>query len=413
MVGQAAKHSLRKARKPQTGVAASVLLALAGLLVVLLVLGITGSLSRQQEADRRTGEALAQAKAALIGYAARNFDRPGVLPCPDNNNDGTADAPCGATGVTAMGRLPWRTLGLSDLRDGSGECLWYAVSANFKNSGTSAPAVVNSDSSGTLIVNNTSGTPINSGTNAALAIVFAPGSPLLGQDRSSSSTTVCGGNTTVANYLEGSNEEGATTNTFVTGESTSAFNDKLLPITSHALFAVVSVRVAREVGTALQAYYDTNLYFPNANSFDATSPPGDQYGCRNGVLQGRIPLTIRNPPHCDSQEDWDPANSLPAWFSTNQWNRVLFYAVASSCASAVDSLCGTPGGSLDIKGSPVRALLISTGRGFNDQTNRPCGASNCTVTDLLEDPENSDGDDFFVKPVLSPTNNDRLVVVAP
>jgi hypothetical protein len=33
-----------------------------------------------------------------------------------------------------MGRLPRKTPGLDALKDGSGECLWYAVSGTYKNS---------------------------------------------------------------------------------------------------------------------------------------------------------------------------------------------------------------------------------------------------------------------------------------
>src|SRR5258706_7613436 len=155
------------------------------IVVLLLLIGIGAALfafirpaSQAIERDKVTAAALAQAKAALIGYAASDPNQPGVLPCPDNDNDGSADSPCGATGVTAVGRFPWKTVGLADLRDGSGECLWYAVSANFKNSGPSAPAIVNSESVGTLTINDIGGTPLYSGSNAVLAIVFAPGTTL-------------------------------------------------------------------------------------------------------------------------------------------------------------------------------------------------------------------------------------------
>src|SRR5262249_17835018 len=86
--------------------------------------------------DKVTSAALVQARAALTGVAAgvnlTGAQRPGDLPCPDLNNDGTAEASC-STLVSRIGRLPWKTLGLPDLRDGAGERLWYAVSTNFKN----------------------------------------------------------------------------------------------------------------------------------------------------------------------------------------------------------------------------------------------------------------------------------------
>src|SRR5574340_386012 len=76
-------------------------------LIVMLVIMVMGaaaflisSLSRsalQIERDKTTAAPLAQAKQALIGYAASAdlpsnpsaaTPRPGNLPCPDTNNDG-------------------------------------------------------------------------------------------------------------------------------------------------------------------------------------------------------------------------------------------------------------------------------------------------------------------------------------
>src|SRR5688500_17568137 len=66
--------------------------------------------------DRSTADALAAAKAALIGYAVSRGDattagqaRPGDLPCPDTDNDGRQNLPCNAG---ALGRIPWRDLGI-------------------------------------------------------------------------------------------------------------------------------------------------------------------------------------------------------------------------------------------------------------------------------------------------------------
>ena len=77
------------------------------------------------ERDRITAAALAEAKAELIGYAVGiRLDtgvnpRVGDLPCPDIANDGTAGGSCSNAGGMTLGRLPWKTLGLPDLRDGS------------------------------------------------------------------------------------------------------------------------------------------------------------------------------------------------------------------------------------------------------------------------------------------------------
>src|ERR1700686_451826 len=78
------------------------------IVAVLLLIGVGAALfafmlpaSQAIERAKVTAAALAQAKAALIGYAASNPNQPGVLPCPDKFNDGSAFSPCGATGVTA------------------------------------------------------------------------------------------------------------------------------------------------------------------------------------------------------------------------------------------------------------------------------------------------------------------------
>src|SRR5215470_15938884 len=159
-----------------------------------LVTGLnTASARMALQRDEATQAALKQAKEALIGYAALRPTRPGALPCPDLDDNGIAGGnhpdygnnselfPGGIHGGTncdtpgkRIGRLPWRTLGLPDLRDSSGERLWYAMSDNFRNIGTP----INSDTPGQLTV-----TGIAPASNV-IAIIFAPGATLAGQDRS-------------------------------------------------------------------------------------------------------------------------------------------------------------------------------------------------------------------------------------
>ncbi len=393
----AGKMSPKVSREnPQRGIALIVVLVLLGLLVGVLVVGFTGDLARQNKKQQQTADALARAKEALIGRAASDINRPGSLPCPDIDNDGSAESPVAYGGVcpSYIGRFPWRTLGVPDLRDGSGERLWYALTANFRDHPTGG--VLNSDTPGQLNIVGTAA------ASNVIAIVFAPGPVVGSQVRDGANQNA------VTNYLEGGNETGIATNTFVTGQPTDAFNDKLLAITSDSLFSVVTMRVIREMRAVLLAYYNANGYFPNANPFSVSS-----YNCRDGVLQGRIPLSVSNPPNCSAQTNlgWD-LSSTP-WFFSNQWNRLVFYAVSTPCAGAPNVLCVALGNPLNLSGSPTRALLVGTGRGFGSQINRPCGTANCTVSDLLEDAENTNGDDVFVNPVLSPTNNDHLVVVSP
>ena len=115
----------------------------AALLLLLLMLVIASTyimVTRLQvnasAAERAQHDALvlAQARDALIGYAAKDSNRPGELPCPDFNNDGQiliTDDYSGSNCKTLVGWLPWKTLGLPDLHDSSGERLWYALSDDF------------------------------------------------------------------------------------------------------------------------------------------------------------------------------------------------------------------------------------------------------------------------------------------
>jgi hypothetical protein len=258
-----------KRRTAQRGYAALATVAIIALALSTFILTTFNGNALRNEQDRKTITALGVARDALISYAAADPTHdPGLLPCPDTDNDGSADSPCGVQYATVIGRLPWRTLGLTDLRDGTDECLWYVVSGNFKNSGTAAPAWVNSTSLGTLVVNNDLGAAITT-PNSVVAIVFAPGSPLAGQDRTAAGASVCGGNTNPAAYLDTAggvnNATGNGASTYVAGNPSATFNDQLLYLATDQLFAAVNRRVLAELRgattgtlTGLMAYYDAH-----------------------------------------------------------------------------------------------------------------------------------------------------------
>ncbi len=251
--------------------------------------------------DKITAAALTQAKDALIGRAASDANRPGSLPCPDimtntpNGavinvpNDGIADSFSGPDCPSYIGYLPWRTLGLPDLRDGSGERLWYVLSSNFKD--YNSPPPLNSELLGLL---NIGGTQT---TNNAIAIVFSPGSTLPGQNRSATQVSNClttgtqvAANLCAANYLEGSNANlntlAALNLNYQTTTSSATFNDKLASITPDQLFPVIEKRIGRDVKVCLDAYAssssqkypwpaplsDVSTYLGKKNSFFGRLP---------------------------------------------------------------------------------------------------------------------------------------------
>jgi len=360
--------------------------------------------ARHIEEQKITAKALAAARDALIGRAASDDNRPGSLPCPDRvtnipgtnvPNDGIADLLSGNECPSYVGRLPWRTLDLPDLRDGSGERLWYALSRAFRDDDSAQP--INSNTVGTLSV---SGSVT---ANNVIAIVFAPGAVVGSQVRDGSNAQ------DVANYLEGGNQASGTT-AFVAAARSATFNDQLLAIGADALLPVVEARVAREARVVLNAFYNdpANGYFPFANAYGDLS-----YRCTDNQYGGRIPRFFADWCKTDpSDPDWKGV-TWPAWFFANDWHRVAYYAVASKCAKPTSPACTAAGGLLTVSGLPppnnnIQAIVIMPGRGFTGQT-RPCAG----VSDCLEDPENIDGDADYTKSAVTPAVNDRLFVVSP
>lgn len=332
--------------------------------------------------NAQTAQALAQAKQALIAYAgARYNERPGELPCPDTDNNGSAQASCN-TAASQIGRLPWSTLGLPDLRDSAGERLWYAVSSNFKNNPALTP--LNSNTPGQLGV-----TGIAPASNV-IAIVFAAGAAVAGQTRSTANVN------NVAHYLEGENANGDTT--FTTAVSSDTFNDRLLAINAAMFFPQVELRVAREARVFLNEYYRSRDYFPSANAYGGSA-------C-TAAAQGRI---AEDPSACTGgQHNWVGAG-VPNWFWNEKWHEVLFYAVAPACADPAATLCAGAGGYLSVNGvGNVRALVITPGAVFPGQVR----SLTAGIGNYLE-PPNTTAFPAFTHAAGSATLNDRVIIVAP
>lgn len=281
------------------------ILTLAALITAFLIasaLNRSGADISNERLDRTTS-ALRQAKAALIAYAASEQwqnqggvtpFQPGALPCPDRDNDGIAEdhevpqKPCN-TSLKRIGRFPWKTIGADDLRDASGESLWYAVSASFLKNTPLYTNVINSDTLGQLTVNGAG--PANN----VVAIVFAPGETIQGQLRSPANLN------DPASYLE--QFDALTYATFTSTASPSAINnDRLLIITQADLMAavepIVAANIQRDVKPLLQDYVAKWGAYPFAMPF--VSPPaaqGTYVGLPTppapspGTTQGLLPVT--------------------------------------------------------------------------------------------------------------------------
>jgi len=354
---------------------------------------------------------LAQAKAALIGYAVGMSDtdlsagyRPGDLPCPDLNDDGSPDTPCN-TQASRIGRLPWKHLGLKDLRDGDGERLWYAVSINFKKddrttcASPGAAGCLNSDARGTITIRNTSGTVINTGSNpdaytpsGAVAVIFAPGAVLQRQDTGTLQDRSCtGGSCTAAgvcisspvtntpkcnpiNYLDvlsGTEDNSAFTDSSATegfihgvirdAGSNVIVNDRLLAITYNDIMLPMQRRVAQEVLNCLTLYAATAQ---NNGRYPWAVPVGNypSFADANNTRFGRLPDTFSatflglggaiSTLVCQTlgltalcmSSSWPTACGITQGTWWTNWKDMVFYGVADAYkpADPVSSLLGVP-----------------------------------------------------------------------
>lgn len=268
-------HAERRAFAQQQRGYALLLTVIALVLASLsFLVGATSQNATRSGREDITRQSLALAKDALLARAALNVTMPGALPCPDNNNDGIMDyrfgegcnTPGTYTGNWLVGRLPWQSLGLPDLRDGDGERLWYAISLNYTARTESRP--LNGNSPGQLIV---LGETPASNINGVVAIVFSPGAALPHQLRNGENIE------NPAAYLEAennfSNDPGGINNgVFSMLPISPNFNDRLAIIRAPELFALVEKAVAARVADMVAYYGDewrrattsTRSFFPYA-----------------------------------------------------------------------------------------------------------------------------------------------------
>jgi hypothetical protein len=370
----------------QKGLVLAVILIVLASTMIGAILAFAAPAATTPDWDKLTHESLMQAQAALISRAAQDANRPGSLPCPDTDNDGVAEIFAGAHCPNYIGRLPWKTLGLPDLRDSAGERLWYALSPAMRDEYSGAPAL-NSNTAGEIVV---------SGSAPAAdvaALVISPGLALGGQDRAADANNV-------AHYLEGENTNGD--NFYLTAPSTTAFNDRLLAIPREHLFNVVEWRVANEVRATLEKYYGSNGYFPFAND-----PTAAGFGCTEGQTRGRVPdpdSATSTAIGCSAHANWDAGlgRPLPSWFFANNWHLLTWYALAPACTRASPGCTGS--GWLTVNGiASKRAVVIVGSRLLLVQT-PPCTGAVC-----IEQP--SAALDQYDRKALSSTFNDKLAVI--
>jgi len=287
----------------ERGFALIAILALAALFSAFLIASALNFTSAgiSNEREQRSMNALRQAKTALIAYAASEqwqlyrspttYFQPGALPCPDQDDDGDADCAFGSNTASMIGRLPFKTLGIDELRDASGERLWYALSHDFRKNRCpgSGCTTINSDTLGQLTVTGTAP------ATQVVAIVFAPGGVIQGQNRDPTNASV---HNDPLNYLDGPpNLSDPVNYVFTTNALPSdTFNDRVLVITQADLMAavepVVAARIERDIKPYLTAYGNTWGRYPFPAAFpQPASPAFTDYKGVAGQPWGLLPLT--------------------------------------------------------------------------------------------------------------------------
>lgn len=288
------QHAIHLPGSTQRGAAFIVMLVILILGVAAVMVNSLSSAGARIERDVKTTEVLAQARDALISDASVNSDYgPGNMYCPDTNDNGESDAGGTDDCPQYIGRLPWKTLGLPDLRDASGERLWYTLSRNVRRYDSVRP--LNSDTAGTYTASTLSVTGSSSESNL-LAIVFSPGDNVSGQRRSDNTAACTTTGTSIkenrcaANYLEGSNDDlsdDTTQNLNYQNANTAALlNDRLVTITRDQLMERTEKRVGGEIGNILENYYSAwgAFPFPAAFADPSTSTFTGQVGNYEGLL---------------------------------------------------------------------------------------------------------------------------------
>jgi hypothetical protein len=291
-------------RTQQSG---AVLMAMLAVLVLgtawWAVTAISTPVSRVALERAHNARILQEAKSALIGYVAHRTamtteNDPGRLPCPEAaGNIGTANEGIAAGNCTlpAVGRLPWRTLGLDKWRDIAGEPLWYVVSPAWAKPNAATNTVINSNATGQLALD---------ATGDIVALIIAPGRPLQvaaapGCNARVQSRTTPSPAIDLRDYLECENATLPANTAFQSAGPAESFNDQVLSITGAEILpgveAAVASRFERQFGPQIRNAYSTgswpaNPVLPFAATF--ADPAASAFKGSAGTFNGLMPAAF-------------------------------------------------------------------------------------------------------------------------
>lgn len=437
----------------QKGAALLILMAIIAMLATAATVEYFSRANMHQLKMQKTQQSLAIAKQALLAYSSEKIDtsakcnlncpRPGDLPCPDRNNDGNAEISCN-TQASRLGRLPWKTLGIDDIRDGASERLWYAVSERFKNNTRVLP--LNSETLGTISLKDAQGNLIHDAANGSglVAVIIAPNEILTRADNLQQSRSADNLNNP-QHYLDiAANEDNAdfmenNANGFILGtlSQDDSINDAIMTITKNEINTVMETRVLTEVMQALLFNFCPNQvniktrtchattaddFFPDPALVTDASCLGTAAivtcSADNSVNVGRIPVS--------GNANWTEnvvnsilrGNAEHNWFQQNGWRELIFYARAPACQEATKNCSGagflTLNGAITPTATPSnlnkRMVLISAGSALVTQT-RANNADKTAFTNYIEGENFSPLDDAFTRVAPDTDNNDRVISI--
>jgi hypothetical protein len=293
------------------------------------------------EREVRTAAALQAAKEALLAYVALRAadpgeENPGRMPCPENPaQPGTAQegiaAPFpGFPNCTQVGRLPWKTLGIDQLRDSDAEPLWYAVATGTWSLQTSTTP--------TLSINPGLANQLNYDVSPlpapnVVAVIIAPGkalntlavpAPPAGCNPINQQGNRYAVPYVSTNFLECGNEAG---NYRKAGPAPWS-NDRSVSITAaevmDAIMGAIAARLQRQVSPAMNDWYTAQSLFswgerflPHASQFNsAANNPSVNNLCGNhNVREGMPPTATIASGTCDTNWSSGGASGLGGMLS--------------------------------------------------------------------------------------------------
>lgn len=327
------------AHRSQSGAALMVMLVIMIIGTAVFLVTSLSKVTLNNERNKTASDMLARAKEVVIGYAVNGTgggQRPGALPNPDRlvpqpeepattdghpNYNGLQDDCPGSN--ACLGRLPWRTLGLSiespSENDPLGFMPWYAASGNLFD----VFVPINSELLNTdnilhapnnypapphpwLTVRDMNGNVLS---DRVAFILIIPGRPLPGQTRPAASISPPVSLGDASQYLDSITVGGTTyknfdgDNDFIMGDehrwindpanpgkqiedATYQFNDKLLYVTIDELMPLIEKRIAREAKNCLDSYAAlSNGKYPWAAPVSDTA----SYASSNNTRFGRFP----------------------------------------------------------------------------------------------------------------------------